>query len=211
MTGWNPLSVITFDRNDLLDQYGRLLMEANAGVNLIARTTDPADVPLRHLAHSLTLARRGFPAGSTVVDFGTGGGLPGIPLAIAFPDVQFVLLDSTRKKVDAVADMARTLGLDNVTTYWGRAEAWEGAAHYAVSRATAPLRDLWRWFWRARQPGAAGPEDWAPGLLALKGGDLTSEIRALPRTAGGVETHDLFEMTGETSFREKVLVHVTPA
>jgi 16S rRNA (guanine527-N7)-methyltransferase len=210
MTGSESRYLITPDRIELLDRYAGLLLETNARVNLIARTTDAADVPVRHLAHSLTLARRGFPAGCTVVDFGTGGGLPGLPLAIAFPDVRFVLLDSTRKKVDAVADMARTLGLDNVTTYWGRAEAWDGAAHYAVSRATAPLRDLWRWFWRARQPVEIGPDDWAPGLLALKGGDLSPELRSLPRTARA-QLHDLFEMTGETAFREKVLVHVTPA
>ncbi len=94
------------------------------------------------------------------------------------------------------------------TTHWGRAEAWDGHAHYAVSRATAPLRDLWRWFARARQPVVVGPEEWAPGLLALKGGDLAAEIRALPKGAGRTETHDLAAMTGEATFAGKVLVHV---
>jgi len=195
-----------------LDAYAALLLETNAHVNLIARSTDPAEVPVRHLAHSLTIARRPFPAGCCVVDFGTGGGLPGIPLAILRPDIEFVLIDSTRKKVTAVADMARTLGLANVTTHWGRAEAWDGKAHYAVSRATAPLRDLWRWFNRVRAPIEAAPEDWVPGLLALKGGDLSDEIRVLQkvRPASHVETHDLAAMTGEEMLAGKVLVHVTP-
>ena len=148
-------------------------------MNLVAPKTVP-EAEERHLIHSLALARKGFPARATVVDFGTGGGLPAVPLAIRFPDVQFVAVDAVRKKTEAVRLFARRLGLDNLGVWNGRAEEWDGTAHYAVSRATAPLTDLWGWFDRARQSLDTVPDDaWTPGLIALKGGDLGPEVEGL--------------------------------
>jgi 16S rRNA (guanine527-N7)-methyltransferase len=179
MSGNLP-AFLSDEQKDRLRAYEKLLWEKNTRVNLIARTTDPGTIRERHILHSLILAQRPFPPGCTVVDFGTGGGLPGIPLAIAFPDVQFVLVDSTGKKIDAVADMAAQLGMTNVSAWWGRAEAMPGDAHYAVSRATAPLVDLWRWFSRVRVALDDGPVSaWEPGLICLKGGDLREELAKL--------------------------------
>ena len=131
------------------------------------------------------LGRRAFPAGAVVADFGTGGGLPGIPLAIRFPDVHFILIDSIGKKTDLVLAIVATLGLPNVEVVQSRAESWDGECDFAVSRATAPLRTLWSWTAPrlADRPafsvGAETEDLWMPGLLALKGGDLSDEIREM--------------------------------
>jgi len=198
-------------QHDQLRAYEALLWDANQRVNLFARTTPREVLYPRHIAHSLTLLVREFAPGSDLVDFGTGGGLPGIPLAIARPDLAFTLVDSTRKKVDAVQAIARDLGLTNVDVWWGRAEVWTGTADYAVSRATAPLRDLWAWFRRARTASPLHPQGcWAPGLLCLKGGDLTAELRDAHKAypALHIATYDLAEQTGDALFNEKVLLHV---
>lgn len=159
-----------------------LIRQANARVNLIART-DVQHVEERHLLHCLALTRRPFAPGSTVVDWGTGGGLPLLPLAIVQPEVTFVGVDAVEKKTLAVRAMARTLGLANVTTWHGRAETYAVPHTHSVSRATAPLATLWAW----HRPGAvppdapAPPHAWAPGFVVLKGGDLAAEIADLRR------------------------------
>lgn len=207
------LESLTGRQRDLLEELESLFLGINETVNLASRQT-AADFERRHTLHSLALTKRSFPSGTTVVDWGTGGGLPGLPLAIAFPGVHFVLVDSTRKKTEAVHTMIRRLGLDNAEVQWGRAEAWNGRAHYAVSRATAPLSDLWGWTRRVLQPftGELTGGDWAPGLIALKGGDLDEELarqrRKYPATTLTVEPLDA--LAGDAYFDEKVCVHVTP-
>src|SRR5690606_39924734 len=185
----------------------------NRQVNLVSPATVP-EVEERHLVHSLALARKDFPAGATVVDFGTGGGLPAVRLAVRFPDVRFVAVDAVRKKTEAVRLFARRLGLGNLDVWNGRAEDWPGEAHYAVSRATAPLADLWGWFDRVRRPLTGAPEGaWTPGLLALKGGDLADEIAALHAAFSGlaVEATPLEPLLGRAYFAGKALVEVRPA
>jgi 16S rRNA (guanine527-N7)-methyltransferase len=163
--------------------------------------------------HCLTLTVRDFPDGCTIVDWGTGGGLPAIPLAICEPEVTVVGVDSVGKKVRAVRTIARRLGLENCFTWNGRAEEWAGEAHYSVSRATAPLATLWRWHRRVAvsRDDAPGNDAWPPGLLALKGGDLSNEIAAL-RSADpdvGVERYNLENLLGRNSFfGEKKIVAV---
>ena len=194
-----------------LEDLERLFLDLNREVNLVSRQS-AGDFRRRHTLHSLSLAELHFPAGATVVDWGTGGGLPGLPLAIAFPDTHFVLVDATRKKTEAVAAMARRLGLANLEVWWGRAETWEGRAHYAVSRATAPLRDLWSWTARVLTPLLEVPagHEWPQGLLTLKGGDLTDEIRQhqrrFPQTS--VSVAPLTLLADDEYFEEKVRVHV---
>ncbi len=195
-----------------LETYARLLLTYNEQVNLISRRS--ADELLeRHLLHSLALAMHRFPSGSSVVDWGTGGGLPGIPLAIVFPEVKVHLVDSIAKKVRVVREMVEHLGLDNVEVWNMRAEHWPGKAHYAVSRATAPLQKLWKWYHKVREPLLQPLEegDWEPGLIALKGGDLSEEIRKLKRKYPytRVQLIPLEPLLQRPYFLEKYLVHVT--
>jgi len=206
-----PESSLSDTQRAQLAQYQALLLETNAKVNLISRQMPAADCYERHLLHCLSLTERPFPDGCHVVDFGTGGGLPGLVLAICFPRVNFHLIDSTNKKIRSVQEMAKELGLDNVSAYAIRAETWDGKAHYAVSRATAPLRDLWFWFNRVRVPFNPPPEAWPAGLICLKGGDLTDEMAQLKRRFPQVliQQKPLFPLLGRPYFQEKVLMTVT--
>ncbi len=179
-----------------LRAYQDLLFEWNGKVNLVSRRLGRADL-WDHIQHCLAIvAGHTFPAGARLVDWGTGGGLPAIPLAIVQPHVTITAVDSTLKKVNAVNDMARALGLTNVHAEHARAESWQGKTDYSVSRATAPLVNLWSWHRRA----SGGPrrvardianngdvdveseaEYWPRGLITLKGGDLSAEIADLRR------------------------------
>lgn len=206
---WNPLDDLTRAQRETLDAFSRELASVNRAFNLVADST-LASAQRTHLVHSLALARHSFPDGAVVVDFGTGGGLPAVPLAIRFPDVEVVAVDSVRKKVEAVRLFARRLGLVNLSVWNGRAEAWDGSAHYAVSRATAPISDLWRWFEGVRDPlRGVAREAWRPGLLTLKGGDLTDEIADLHAAAPdlAVRRYDLADWLGK-AFQTKALLHV---
>jgi 16S rRNA (guanine527-N7)-methyltransferase len=172
---------------DLLSQYAELLAGFTRKHNLISPNTVP-EIKQRHIEHCLMLAAKSFPAGSRVVDWGTGGGLPAIPLAIRFPDVQFTAIDAVEKKILAVRAMVRKLGLVNLDTWHGRAEEWTGWAHFSVSRATAPLETLWSWHHRvAESMQASPPESWRPGLICLKGGRLDEEIATLKASFPSVE------------------------
>ena len=207
---WNPLDDLTPPQRTQLRTFADELARVNRQVNLVSPATIP-EAEERHLVHSLALARRAFPAGATVVDWGSGGGLPAVPLAIRFPETRFVAVDAVRKKTEAVRLFARRLGLDNLEVWNGRAEAWGGAADYAVSRATAPLVDLWGWFARARRPLADVPEAaWAPGLVCLKGGDLAAEITALDAAFPGLVTEQipLESLLERSYFTDKAIVHV---
>lgn len=210
---WDPISDLTPSQRDRLDAFAAELARVNRHVNLVSPATVP-ETRERHLVHSLALAHRAFPPGATVVDWGSGGGLPAVPLALRFPETRFVAVDAVRKKSEAVRLFARRLGLDNLTAWNGRAEAWDGRAQYAVSRATAPLTDLWGWFARVRAPLDGVPDGcWAPGLVCLKGGDLTEEIAALHIAFPGlaVATTPLEPLLGRPYFADKAILHVGEA
>ena len=140
-----PLST---DQEQKLRMLASLAQAFNTKINLYSEASTH-EFWRRHILHSLTLACKSFPTGSRVADWGTGGGMPGLPLAILFPDVEFILIDAVQKKVRAVQTMARRLELGNVTAWHGRAEAFEGEVTHSVSRATAPLSTLWEWHQRA--------------------------------------------------------------
>lgn len=214
MTADLRLPALTDAQRQQLGRYADELARLNRRVNLVAQST-MGDVWMRHVQHSLCVAARPFPDGAVVVDWGTGGGLPAVPLAIAQPGVQVVAVDAVRKKTESVRLLARRAGASNVTVWNGRAEAYDGPLpHYAVSRATAPLADLWAWFAAVRVPfdGAIPDDAWSPGLVCLKGGDLAGETADLHTAHAGltVTETNLAVLLGD-AFADKSLVHVTGA
>lgn len=209
MTPLEARLALSQDEIEQLREFREMAVDINRRHNLYSRSS-VSDFWSRHVLHSLSLASRAFPAGARVVDWGTGGGLPGIPLAIVFPDVEFILVDVIEKKVRAAATMARRLGLQNVEAVATRAEDFDRPYHYAVSRATAPLADLWTWTLRNLQPMEVPPGHWNARLLALKGGDLRGEVQSLVAIDEAliVETHPLSDLLPVRDFAEKVIVTV---
>ena len=204
---------LTGRQREALGAYVAELERVNRRVNLVARPASRADLE-KHVRHCLALAARPFADGAVVVDWGTGGGLPAVPLAVAFPAVRVVAVDAVGKKAEAVKLFARRLELDNLETWNGRAEAYDGPApSVSVSRATAPLATLWGWHVRARAAApvvAAGA--WPPGLVCLKGGDLADEVAAHGRQWAGttVEVAPLADAV-DAGGPDKVVVTVTDA
>jgi len=210
---FDPFASLSDAQREQLDAYAAQLRRFNPKINLISPDTE-RHIRERHLLHCLALTWRRFPPGSRIVDWGTGGGLPAIPLAVVFPEIEVFAIDSVGKKVRAVRAMARRIGLDNLFAWNGRAENWTGSAHYSVSRATAPLAALWRWHTRIADPDVplSDGDVWAPGLICLKGGDLSDEIadlRAEDR-AVTVAQHPLRPLLGRRYFAEKYIVTVQP-
>jgi 16S rRNA (guanine527-N7)-methyltransferase len=163
-----------------LGQYRALLSlytEWNEKINVISRK-DIESLYIKHVLHSLAIAAVfDFVPGTRIIDIGCGGGFPGIPLAIFYPEVQFVMCDSIAKKLKVVEGVAQSLGLNNVQTHWGRAEELKGklSFDFAVSRAVAPLKDLLRWSMPIIKK--ANMNEQVNGLICLKGGDLALEIQ----------------------------------
>lgn len=177
----------------------------NAQINVISRQ-DIDSLYTKHVLHSLAIATTfEFSPGQKILDIGTGGGFPGIPLAIFFPETQFVLADSIRKKLNVVQEVAKALDLKNVSTHWGRVEEIKekNSFDFAVSRAVAPLGDLWRWAKPLIRKGSNGEFD--NGLICLKGGDLHEEISASLCKPMMWNVHDFFQ---EDIFLEKFMLYV---
>jgi 16S rRNA (guanine527-N7)-methyltransferase len=189
-----------------------LYEEWNQKINVISRK-DMDNFYLHHVLHSLAIAARfNFPAGYQVMDLGTGGGFPGVPLAIFFPSVHFQLVDSIQKKLKVVAAVASNIGLKNITTQHARVEDLQNkkapvtAARYdvIVSRAVAPLKDLWSW----SIPLLKKPVNTEPtqGLICLKGGDLKDEIAKCGCTCRVWPIENVFK---EMFFKDKYLLSVS--
>ncbi|RFM29128.1 16S rRNA (guanine(527)-N(7))-methyltransferase RsmG [Deminuibacter soli] len=182
-----------------------LYTDWNSKINVISRK-DIDSLYLNHVLHSLTIAAFvEFKPGMEIIDIGTGGGFPGIPLAIFFPEVQFHLVDSINKKLKVVAGVAEAIGLKNVTTQHTRVEEIKNRKFdFAVSRAVAPLRSLLQWSNPLVRKGH--DLEHANGLICLKGGDLAAEISETKARPHVVSIYDIFP---EEYFQEKFLLHVT--
>jgi len=172
----------------------------NERINVISRK-DIDQLYLHHVLHALAIAKViPFPSGARVWDVGTGGGFPGIPLAILFPDVDFFLCDSMAKKILVVNEVVQASGLKNVTTAQHRAEDIHQAFDYAISRAVTRLDQFAPWVWNKIRYG----------VLYLKGGDIEEEIRICINTLGiernQVEEIHISQWFEESFFEEKKVV-----
>lgn len=198
-------SDFTKEQEQQFRQLDALYRDWNEKINLISRK-DIDSLYEKHILHSLALAVLcNFNPGARVVDIGTGGGFPGIPLAIFFPDVEFLLVDSIGKKIKVVNAVSEAIGLKNVTAVHGRVEELKGRKFdFAVSRAVAPLGELWQWVSKFLVAGQMS-EELANGLICLKGGNLEGEIEASGLDAQAWSVYDIFE---EEFFKEKYAIYV---
>jgi 16S rRNA (guanine527-N7)-methyltransferase len=183
-----------------------LYKEWNEKINVISRK-DIGSLYEKHVLHSLSIAAVfDFAPGSDIIDIGTGGGFPGIPLAIFFPEVRFHLVDSIAKKLKVVEAVAAAIGLKNVTTQHVRAEQIKNRKFdFAVSRAVAPLKDLWTWSKPLLKKKPMPTSGHRPGLICLKGGDLATEIQQSGTRPRMMEIADIFPVD---SFKEKYILYV---
>lgn len=183
-----------------------LYREWNARINVISRR-DIDNLYQAHILHSLSIAAFLGPLeqGTTFLDMGTGGGLPGIPLAIAYPDCSFHLIDRIGKKIRVAGEIAAALGLSNVTLQHGDIGECHKRYNYVVSRAVMTLDALVPLVAKNIERGRRGANRYADGLVCLKGGDLEAEIAATKRPA---MEYDLQEFIPEPCFETKKLVYV---
>lgn len=190
-----------------LDQFGQLqalYTEWNEKINVVSRKDIDA-LYTNHVLHSLSIAAVcPFNEGMRVLDIGTGGGFPGIPLAIFYPEVEFLLVDSIGKKLKVVQGVADAIGLKNVKVLHSRVEDIpQQEFDFAVSRAVAPLKELWKWgrpFIKKRKSTTL-----ANGLICLKGGDLAQEISESGLRPSLWPVDDIFP---EPHFKDKYVVWV---
>lgn len=174
----------------------------NQKINVVSRK-DVDELYLRHVLHSLGIAKViSFQPGSKVLDVGTGGGFPGVPLAVLFPDTQFTLVDSIGKKIRVVEEVVSGLGLTNVKAVQTRVEDLEGSFDFIVSRAVAAMPTFVRWV-----EGKVSKKSVHPlknGIFYLKGGDLSEELRGFPKA----HIYPLSKYFAEDFFETKVVVHL---
>ena len=180
-----------------------LYIDWNSKINVISRK-DIENLYEHHVLHSLGIAKTiQFRPGTSIMDLGTGGGFPGIPLAILFPEVTFHLVDSIGKKVRVATEVANAIGLKNVTFRHARAEEEKRTFDFVVSRAVMPLGDLVK---ISRKNIRKEQQNALPnGLICLKGGELEHEIQAFQKQAIVVELGDHFK---EEFFQTKKVVYV---
>lgn len=190
---------------DQYDQFGaleELYRHWNEQINVVSRKDIDA-LYERHVLHSLGIAKVvRFNASARILDVGTGGGFPGIPLAILYPDTEFVLVDSIGKKIKVVDQVAQALGLNNVSAFHKRAESTEGSFDFVVTRAVTRMQGLVQW--THQKIRLESLHDLPNGILALKGGDLSDELRRYKK-ASIFPLSDYFDAE---FFETKVVVHL---
>lgn len=184
------------------EQLEALYKEWNAQINVVSRK-DIDELYLRHVLHSLAIAKvQPLLDGSSILDIGTGGGFPGIPLAILFPEANFYLVDSIGKKIKVVNEVASALELQNVNAEHLRAEKVKGQFDFIVSRAVTNMSDFVKW--TKGKIKKKSNHELKNGILYLKGGDLTEELKNFPK----VTLYDLPNYFDEDFFETKKVVHI---
>jgi len=197
---FTDLTEVQLEQFEKLDA---LYHDWNAKINVISRK-DIDNLYEHHVLHSLAIAKLiQFRPGTNILDFGTGGGFPGIPLAILFPEVNFKLIDGTGKKVMVAREVADAIGLENVLAAHLRGEDEKGKFDFVVSRAVMPLPDLCRIVKKniAKDQHNALPN----GLLCLKGGDVQAETRPYKNIVDVTDIHQYFK---EEWFKEKHIIYL---
>lgn len=179
-----------------------LYKDWNSKINVISRK-DIDELYLRHVLHSLSIAKLiSFKDGTSILDVGTGGGFPGIPLAILFPNCKFHLVDSIQKKINVVNNVVKELDLKNVKTSSCRVEAVSEKNDFVVSRAVTNMKDFVSWIKFKINKNSFN--DFKNGVLYLKGGDLNEELKSFKN----VKTFELSEFFNEDFFNEKKVVYL---
>lgn len=174
----------------------------NSKINVISRK-DIQSLYLKHVLHSLSIAKViEFLPNTKILDVGTGGGFPGIPLAILFPKTKFHLVDSIQKKIKVVAAVAHALKLENITSEHLRAEAVQGQFDFVVSRAVTTMPSFVKWV--NKKVRKEQLHELSNGILYLKGGDLTEELSSFKKTS----IYDLNDFFEEDFFETKKVVHL---
>ncbi len=185
-------------------QLQELYGEWNAKINVVSRK-DIGNLYVHHVLHSLAIAKVfRFTAGSNILDLGTGGGFPGIPLAIMFPECRFTLIDGTGKKITVVKAVAQALGLTNTEAVQRRAEEEKGKYDFVVSRAVVPLPELYKLARKNISPIRRNAQ--MNGIITLKGGDLGAEIEPFRHKVDITNIAALFPL--EEWFKEKYIIYL---
>lgn len=188
-----------------ISQFGQLeelYKEWNAQINVVSRK-DIDELYLRHVIHSLGIAKvQSFEPKSHILDIGTGGGFPGIPLAILFPEVDFYLVDSIGKKIKVVNEVVKALNLKNVKASHSRAEDVKGEFDFIVSRAVTNMNDFVKW--TRGKIKKKSKHELKNGILYLKGGNLKEELINFPKAT----IYDLPNYFDEYFFETKKVVHI---
>lgn len=180
-----------------------LYREWNAKINVISRK-DIDNLYEHHVLHSMAIARIvRFKPSTSILDFGTGGGFPGIPLAILFPECRFRFIDGTGKKVNVAAEIAKAIGLENVEAIHQRGEEEKGKFDFIVSRAVMPMSDLVKIV--SKNISRKQHNSIANGILALKGGNLSAELKPYHKI---VEVTPISQFFDEEWFREKSVIYL---
>ena len=194
---------LTERQQEQFEALDALYHDWNAKINVISRK-DIDQLYEHHVLHSLAIAKTiRFRPGTRILDFGTGGGFPGIPLAILFPDCEFKLIDGTGKKIRVAQEVSQAIGLTNCHPEHLRGEDERGQYHFVVSRAVMPLPDLVK---IVRKNIAKPQLNALPnGILCLKGGDLQAETQPFRNI---VETTDISTFFAEDWFRDKYVIYL---